>query len=142
MLYKHANAVILHDFNHCANSSFCRHTMLDSFWKCCRAQSVERENRQIKSTESFASDFPFAVTISLDPSFTRVLILVTITTATSGCGVFFQAILLFTIANAKLWPILLNFGHYVAILCILWCAFYRHRQCDGVPKFTNIRYEC
>ena len=38
---------------------------------------------------------------------------------------FFRASVLFSIENAKLWPILTNLGYFVANLCTFQCIFYR-----------------
>ena len=53
---------------------------------------------------------------------------------------FFQASLLHSTEHTKFWPILVNFGYFVANLRTLWRTFYRPKLCGGVPKLTNIGF--
>ena len=59
--------------------------------------------------------------------------------ATTAGAVIFRAGVLSSIKNAKCWPILTNFGHFVANIT-RWCTFSRPKESGGVPKLTNMRY--
>ena len=55
---------------------------------------------------------------------------------TTGGGVlFFRADVLFSIENAKFWPILTILGYFVANLRTFWCTFYRPRS--NVAMYQN-----
>ena len=60
---------------------------------------------------------------------------------TTGGGVLFRTGVSISIENAKFMPILTNFSYFVANLCTFWCTFYRPKECGGVPKLTNMRYD-
>ena len=66
--------------------------------------------------------------------------LVMVTTATTGGGVLFSTRCTFQHRKCKIFA---NFGQYWLFCCefsyFLVC-FYMHKQCGGVPKWTNITY--
>ena len=37
--------------------------------------------------------------------------------------------------------ILANSGYFCGNICTFWCTFYKPKECGGVPKLTNMRYD-
>ena len=64
--------------------------------------------------------------------------LIFVTTATTSGGILFRAGILYSMENAKFWPILANYVYFAACLLTFWCTFYKPKQCGGVPKLTNV----
>ena len=55
----------------------------------------------------------------------KLIVDILVTAVTSGgCALFFKLVYI-NIENAKFWPVLANFGYFVATCCTIWRTFYR-----------------